>query len=113
MITFLRYLLNLTHRLNHQLAMKIEKIHSYLVHAGKHLEDADQQLIKGTDIPLKGTMHDMLKDIFDQAPNECKHEIVFSPTNGVQQNDCRDLVLKYVDKPTLRIGGLLAMELQK
>jgi hypothetical protein len=58
-------------------------------------------------------MHDMLKAVFDQAPNECKHDIVFSPTNGVQQNDCRDLVIKYVDKPTLRNGGSLATELQK
>lgn len=90
--------------------MKIEKIHSYLVHPGKGL---DEQLeVKGTEIPLRGTMYNMLRDIFDKSPDECKHDIAFTTPDGKQQNDCRDLVLAHITKPTTRNGHALAERLQ-
>ncbi len=110
MPTLIGYLLFLTlFPLNLTLAMKIEKIHSYLVHAGKGSDE--QQPVKGADIPLNGTMYNMLRDVFDDAPNECKHDIVFD--TGTQQNDCRDLILKYIDKPTVANGRRLAEMLQE
>jgi hypothetical protein len=91
--------------------MKIVKIHSYLVHADK-TEDA-QTPVKGTEVANTGDMYNMLKKIFDDAPYECKHDIIFNPAeDGTQQNDCRDLILKYIVKPTIGIGRHLAARLQ-
>jgi len=92
--------------------MNIQKIHSYLVHAEKGNDP--QTLVKGTEVQNSGDMYTMLKKIFDDAPNECKHDIVFGPApDGTQQNDCRDLVIKYIEKPTLPNGRNLAARLQE
>lgn len=60
MLILIGYVLFLTlFPLNLTLAMKIDKIHSYLVHAGKGSDE--QQPVKGADIPLSGNMYNMLQ----------------------------------------------------
>lgn len=91
--------------------MKITTIHSYLVNPEKG-QDAVSQ-IKGTPISHSGNMFNMLEEIFKNAEEECRYDISFMPTkDGVQQNDCRDLVLKYIEKSTLANGKHLAERLQ-
>jgi hypothetical protein len=112
MITFPAiFLLTICH-LNFAPAMNITKIHSYLVHAGKGEEK--QKPISGTEVSDTEDMTTMLREIFLKAPEECKHDIMFTHApDGSQQNDCRDLILKYIDKPTIANGRLLAKRLQE
>lgn len=94
------------------MALTLKTIHSYLVHAGKH--EARQPAIKGTDVPLAGKLFDLLKRIFDGAERECTHDITFDPSHdGKQVNPCRDLVVEYLRKTTLRNGQLIAERLQQ
>lgn len=94
------------------MAITLQTIHSYLVHAGKHADD--QPAIKGTAVPLAGKLFDMLNRVFDNAERECTHDITFDPSDdGKQANPCRDLVVTYAKKPTLPDGRELANRLQK
>jgi len=89
----------------------IQKIHSYLVHPGK--QEEDQPEIKGTEVPLKGGLFGMLSRVFDRAPHECNIEIIFRPEEkGKQKNKVRDLLVRYVEKPTITRGQALATRLQ-
>jgi hypothetical protein len=36
-----------------------------------------------------------------------------TPNNGIQQNDCRDLICKYMNGPTLARGRAIAERLEK
>jgi hypothetical protein len=55
----------------------------------------------------------MLTAVFQAAPDECKHDIFFVHNEaGAQQNDCRDLVIGYLEKPTKVNGLKLAKRLQ-
>jgi hypothetical protein len=89
----------------------ISAVHSYLVHAGKGLDD--QPKIRGTAIPLSGALYEMLRRVYDNADAECKIEISFDRSAaGKQQNDCRDLVTSYISKPNLINGRAIATRLQ-
>lgn len=91
--------------------MKIQKIHSFLVHPAKNEEE--QPEIKGTQVPLKGDLSGMLSRVFNRAPYECNIEIVFRPgRDGKPKNQVRDLVVRYVEKPTIVRGRALAARLQ-
>jgi hypothetical protein len=76
--------------------LKIQVMHSFLVYPDKGAEE--QTPIKGTEVTDDEDLLRMLRGIFDAAPRECKFEISFSPNaEGKQQNDCRDLIVDYID----------------
>lgn len=92
--------------------MPVERVHSFLVHPSKHAEE--QPTISGTLIPPHGQLHTMLEGVFDRAAEECDIDIVFRPTeDGQQQNVCRDLLVGYVQDPSVRNGRLIAARLQQ
>jgi hypothetical protein len=67
----------------------------------------------GTEVDLSGKMFDLLKGIYDRSEDECSIDISFNHNaTGAQQNDCHDLLVAYVNGPTLvrgrRIGKRLA-----
>jgi hypothetical protein len=91
--------------------MPIERVHSFLVHPAKHQDE--QPEIGGTEIPRRGSLFNMFTGVFDRAPDECNIEIVFQPNAaGEQQNECRDLLLAYVQQPTIPKGRAVATRLQ-
>jgi hypothetical protein len=91
--------------------MDVNVIHSYLVHPDKGADT--QTTIGGTEVKGKSRLIDMLTRIFTAAPGECKHDIFFTPNAaGEQQNDCRDLLLGYINKPTRGHGLAIAKRLQ-
>jgi hypothetical protein len=91
--------------------MAIEKIHSYLVHPSRGVEE--QPDIGGVEVPGSGRLGAMLARVFDQAPTECSISIVFrNRDDGAAMNDCRDEVVAYITRPTLSTGRKLAKRLQ-
>jgi len=91
--------------------MKVQAIHSFLVHPDKG--EKTQTTIGGTKVTGQNRLVTMLTDIFDSAPEECRHDIRFLPNGaGEQKNDCRDLVLAYVNSPTKPNGLKIAQRLQ-
>ncbi len=91
--------------------MPIERVHSFLVHPAKNQEE--QPNIGGTRIPHNGSLFRMLTGVFDRASQECDIDIVFRPSAaGEQQNECRDLLVAYVQQPTIQRGRLIARRLQ-
>ena len=93
------------------LPMPISRIHSYLVHPSKHEED--QPKIGGVEGPHTGKLFAMLKRLEYEALTECEIEIMFrASSSGTQQNDCRDLLLKHLNRPTLATGHAIASKLQ-
>jgi hypothetical protein len=92
--------------------MKIEKIHSFLVKPEKGTEE--QSPIRGTEVTNEGNLHEMLSEIFFQAPFECKYEIAFQHSeDGKQQNDCKDLFVEYTNTGDYNDGLKIAEHLQK
>ena len=91
--------------------MEITHVHSYLVHPAKSLEE--QPEISGAKLGDEGALFEMLKGVFNSSGDECKVEISFNHNaEGEQQNDILDLVLEYVDGPTVARGRKLAKKLQ-
>src|SRR5260370_12771421 len=91
--------------------MQIERVHSFLVHPAKN--EAEQPNIGGTDIPRRGSIFRMLTGVFERAAEECKIDIVFrAGPGGEQQNECRHLLVAYVEHPTIPRGRLIASRLQ-
>ena len=90
--------------------MPISHIHTYLVHPAKASNAAPS--IGGTEVPLSGKMFELLKGIYDRSETECDIAISFNraPT-GAQQNDCRDLILAYLQGPTVVRGRRIATRL--
>ncbi len=94
--------------------MTIEKIHSYLVHPGN--SDDRAKVIKGANITSAngGRLWDMLLGVYENSDEECKIEIIFSPTDdGKQKNPMLDLVHEYAKAPTMIKGRSIAGRLQK
>jgi len=55
----------------------------------------------------------MLQRLEYEALSECDIDIVFRPkSKGAQQNDCRDLLMGHLGKPTLSTGRAIAARLQ-
>jgi hypothetical protein len=91
--------------------MELDSIHSFLVHPGKNLEAPPE--ISGTVVAKAGRLYDMMKKVFDNAEEECQHDVAFSPNHeGQQQNECRDSILAYLKKCDLTHGRHLAKRLQ-
>jgi len=91
--------------------MPIERVHSFLVHPAKN--EKEQPNIGGTRIPHGGSLFRMLTGVFDRASEECNIDIVFrAGVGGEQQNECRDLLVTYVQQPTIPRGRLIASRLQ-
>jgi hypothetical protein len=91
--------------------MKVQAIHSFLVHPDKGAEK--QTMIGGTRVTGTNRLVEMLTDVFTAAPEECKHDIYFLPNDaGEQKNECRDLLLAYVNGPSKANGLKLAQRLQ-
>jgi hypothetical protein len=92
--------------------MQLKKIHTYLVNPGKGEEEIEE--ISGAEIQSRvGKLFNLLKLIFDSAPAECEHEIIFAPNElGEQQNNCKDLITNYIKNRTLENGKKMALHLQ-
>lgn len=90
--------------------MPIQAIHSFLVTPSK--QAANPPKIGGAKLPLKGKLYDMLAGVYDKSETECRIDIAFNHTDGKQQNDARDLLLKYVASPSLDAGRAIATRLQ-
>jgi hypothetical protein len=90
--------------------MAIEAIHSYLVTPSKHTEECPE--IGGTELLLSGRLFQMLAGVYDKSESECRIEIAFTPTDGKQQNNARDLLLQYLKSPSLSAGKAIAASLQ-
>lgn len=90
--------------------MPVEHIHTYLVHPGKGA--AAVQQINGASVPLTGSMFALLDGIYARSEQECDIDIIFKSNNGIQQNDCRDLICAHIGNPTLPNGRAIAQRLQ-
>ena len=91
--------------------MKISAAHSFLVHASKHLDPPPAA--RGTAVPMEGQLFNMLQDLCDRAPKECRIEIVFRPNeDGTPDNDSRARLERYLIKPSLDNGRVIAEHLQ-
>jgi hypothetical protein len=86
----------------------IQHIHTFLVRPKRSSEGASQ--INGSPVNLSGKIFDL---IYQKSDFECDIDITFTPNNGVQQNDCRDLICKYINGPTLARGRAIAERLEK
>lgn len=92
--------------------MAVEHIHSYLVHPGKGV--GDPQRIGGTSLPLTGKLFKLLNDIYTRSDSECNIDISFNQAaDGTQQNSCRDLIITYLNGPTVPRGRHIAERLGK
>lgn len=91
--------------------MPIESIQTYLVHP--HAPGDDARHIGGIDVPLTGKLFDTFNSVYEKSDVECDIDIAFVPNEGAQQNDCRDLVLAYVQNRSLELGRELANRLRR
>jgi hypothetical protein len=91
--------------------MELKTIHCFLVHPAKREET--QPDIGGTSVPKKGLLYSMLKGIFDKSEEDCRTDISFNHNaTGKQQNDCRDLLLAYINSHRVDDGRSIALRLQ-
>jgi hypothetical protein len=91
--------------------VSITKIHGYLVHPSKH--DEKPPVVGGVELPHTGKMFGMLERLVNEARRECDIAVMFRPkTDGTQQNDCRDLLLAHLGRPTVATGRAIALRLQ-
>jgi len=81
--------------------MPIQHIHTFLVHPKKGLEGASQ--VNGLVVNLSGKIFNLLGWIYQKSDLEHDIDITFKSNNGVQQNDCRDLICKYMNGPNRSI----------
>jgi hypothetical protein len=89
----------------------IQHIFTYLVHPKKGIRAASATT--GLKVELHGRLFDLLNNIYVKSDDECDIDITFSPTSdGVQQNDCRDLLCTHLGGPTLETGRAIAQRLE-
>lgn len=92
--------------------MKIQRLHSYLVHPAKAL--TEKPAVRGTAVQPNSSLFPMLQRLFDGADRECRHAIAFVPdTPGVQKNECLEDIARYCQQKTLAAGRKVAERLQK
>lgn len=92
--------------------MPLQHIHSYLVHPGKKAGHVSK--VGGTTVPLSGKMFDLLNDIYEKSDLQCDIATSFNhDPNGSQKNECRDLILHYLETPNLPRGRKIAERLEK
>ncbi len=90
--------------------MPIKKTFAFLVHPGKGIATA--LAINGAEVQRTGRLFNLLEGIYVRTDQECDIEITFASTNGAQQNDCRDLICKFIRRPNLKNGAAIASRLQ-
>lgn len=90
--------------------MPILHAHSFLVHPGKN--DEVQLEIGGVQIRPGNRVFAMLAKLYERAHLECNIEILFRSHNGVQENECRDLMVAYANDPNMENGRRVAARLQ-
>jgi hypothetical protein len=92
--------------------MAVKTIHSFLVYPGKHLDPEARPAIGGTKLAQsKGeALWSMLNDVYNYSDEECDIDVKFTATD--QQNDMRDLVLKYSKKSEMATAKAMAERLQ-
>lgn len=91
--------------------MGIAAAFSFLVYPGKKLNE--QPEISGTSLELSGKLFIMLDEVYQKSVHECNIEIAFRPNpRGEQQNDCRDLILAFLQSREELAGRKLAERLQ-
>jgi hypothetical protein len=90
--------------------MPVQHIHAFVVHPKKGSTEATQ--VNGIAIKLEGKMFDLLQSIYAKSEQECDVGITFTPTEGKQQNVCRDLICTYLEDPTLPNGRAIAERLE-
>lgn len=92
--------------------MPIHHIHTYLVHPNKHGDESRH--VSGTTVALSGSLFELLNKIYSKSDQECNIDITFRPTpDGVQQNDCRDIIRAYVEHPSPPTGTMIAQRLER
>lgn len=92
--------------------MAIHTVHTFVVHPRKN-EEAGAR-VNGASLKLDGKMFDLLNTIYGRSEDECDIDITFLPApDGAQQNDCRDLIVEYLGRPTLANGRAIAAMLEK
>jgi hypothetical protein len=90
--------------------MDIYEITSFLVYPGKNLKQLPE--IKGTKLPLKGSLYTMLEEIYKKSDKECNIPIRFLMADeGSQNNLSRDLLVAYIESPGLEKGKEIANRL--
>lgn len=91
--------------------MKITHIASFLVSPGKNLENPPE--VTGTVVPLKGRLFNMLNVIFENSDTECDIPIKFKMSpEGKQENEVREQILAFTNKPSITSGKSLAIRLR-
>lgn len=91
--------------------IELETIQCFLVIPAKGLDP--QPKIGATQVPKHGQLFKMLKGIFQKAETECQTDISFNHNSkGIQQNDCRDLLLAHVKEGSISTGRKAALRLQ-
>jgi hypothetical protein len=89
----------------------ITQVHSFLVHPAKNEDEPPD--VRGARLPLHGKLFQMLNALYANADEECDIEIVFRPrADGHQDNDCRNLLVSYIDDPAMDSGRAIAARLQ-
>lgn len=92
--------------------MSIKHIHTYLVHPNKQSDTVTQ--INGTSVGLNGPLFRLLENIYRNSEAECNIDITFThDLDGKQKNDCRDLILRYLEDSTLENGRQIAHRLEQ
>lgn len=90
--------------------LPITHIHTYLVHPAKGV--SSPPTIGGAAVRTSGKMFDLLKGIYERSDTECNIAISFNhAATGAQQNDCRDLILTYLQGPSVARGRNIATRL--
>lgn len=86
-------------------------IHTFLVQPGKNQNPSPK--VSGKKVSGSGKLVDLLANIFHAQPDRKDFEITFRPApDGKQQNDCRDLIVRYQSSPTLTNARAIAQRLQ-
>lgn len=92
--------------------MPIESIHTYLVYP-RSAQGVGTD-IGGVEITARsGRLFETLNGVYEKSDAECDIEIAFVPNEGVQQNDCRDLMLAYLNRRAIETGRNLAARLKE
>jgi len=91
--------------------MQLSKTSSFLISPGKNRDDPPE--VHGTFLPATGRLHRMLRDVFDRSDQECQLPIrfVMSP-EGKKQNPARDLMIAFIEAPSMPNGRAIAERLR-
>ncbi len=91
--------------------MDITCVTSYLVHPGKG--ERSPIAVRGTLLPLSGSLFRMLAKVFSRSDSECQIPIRFlSRADGAQNNEVRTDLVGFIESPSVDAGMQLANRLR-